>query len=638
MPSWGSRLPRWVALLCAGLVLVGMSWGAGAPQAHAADDGKLVLVLDSSGSMKERVGGRSKISIAKSSLKTVVQRLPATAPVGLRVYGATVFDKSQAGACTDSQLVVPIGTGNRAKLLAEIASYQPYGETPISYSLQQAAGDLGEQGRRTILLVSDGEETCKADPCKTAEAITKKNINVKIDVVGLAVSGKVRSQLQCVAKRGKGTYYDADSAKDLEDSLDKLATRALRPFRLNGTPIEGATKQSKAPLVQPGQYLDNIPGNAAKVFYRLPRTARGSTLHVGFTARPTGDAGWVAGIHLRIYDTSGRECGWGYGSSIGAGSGDPLLAAEVSSWRAEDDSGCNTDSELTASVESGLKALGGVKFELLVSEEPPVTTVRKLPAVDTEFTWSKMAPAKPARKPPLAGSSLSDAPVLAPGTYASTILTNETQVYAVNADWGQRVQVEAIIKPRRGKLARELGVNESLTVQLLGPMRGRYVNLKAVKQPKSTITLMNTSETYRVADTTPTIAYLNRSQSPVSAAAIPGRQYVALNMAAQKDKRFLVPYTLVVTVVGTAGAGKPDYVVPATPTPSPPASTPPVSTPPVSTPPPATSSATPSTNGGSSGGGLSPIALVAAAAGCIGIGAAATALLGRRRARRRPTG
>lgn len=79
------------------------------------------------------------------------------------------------------------------------------------------------------------------------------------------MQGKARSQLRCVAKRGSGTYYDADNQAEIEDSLDQLATRA---FRLTGTPIEGATKKAKAPVVAPGQDIDNIPGH--RVAFVLP--------------------------------------------------------------------------------------------------------------------------------------------------------------------------------------------------------------------------------------------------------------------------------------------------------------------------------------------------------------------------------
>lgn len=321
MPGW----KRFRRVLCVLVVVVG-SVVVGAPAASAAEDAKLVLVLDSSGSMKEKVGGDTKIAVAKAALNVVVRKLPATAQVGLRVYGATIFDRRDKGACTDSQLVVPIGTENRAELTAEIATYKPYGETPISYSLRQAAKDLGGSGRRTIVLVSDGEETCKADPCATAAAIAKQGIDLKIDVIGLRVNAKARSQLRCVAAKGNGTYYDAENKQQIEDSLDKLATRALRPFRLTGIPIHGTTDKAKAPMAAPGQYVDTFAEDDDDLYYRIPRTAPGSTLHVSFTARPTG---FVPTASMRIRDAAGIECDWGIGQVVSAGAGDPLLTGEV---------------------------------------------------------------------------------------------------------------------------------------------------------------------------------------------------------------------------------------------------------------------------------------------------------------------
>ena len=116
--------------------------------------GTLMLVLDSSGSMAEPAdGGQTKIAAAKQALRTVIDRLPASAPVGLRVYGAEVFAKSEPGACTDSQRVVDINAFNKSELRAAIGQYRPYGETPIGYSLARAAEDLGDEGPRTIVLV-----------------------------------------------------------------------------------------------------------------------------------------------------------------------------------------------------------------------------------------------------------------------------------------------------------------------------------------------------------------------------------------------------------------------------------------------------------------------------------------------------
>ncbi|GAA1829450.1 VWA domain-containing protein [Microlunatus capsulatus] len=555
---------RVLALCCALLVVLG-SWLAPRPAA-AAEAGKLVMVLDSSGSMKARVGGKSKISIAKAALASVVRGLPADAPVGLRVYGATVFDRSDKGACTDSQLVVPIGTANRDALQDEIRQYEPYGETPISYSLEQAAGDLGKDGKRTILLVSDGEETCDADPCETAAAITEAGVDVKVDVVGLAVSGKVRDQLRCVADKGNGTYYDADSADDLEESLDKLATRAFRPFRLTGTPVEGGRSPGTAPLVRPGQYLDTFDASDRPRYYRIARTAPGSTLRVGFTARP---AGTVNTAVVRLRTPEGQECSAGLGQSIATGGTSPLVSGEVDSWVRREASDCNQADELVAQVATSGEDLAGGRFELLVAEEPPVTDADDLPERESAIRWQKMTATR-AVKPPVPGSSLSDAPTLAPGTYRTTILTGESQVFAVPADWGQRVQVQVSIAPRTGALARALDVSDSLDLQLLGAGRGRYTNLAVRGLPERTFTLTDDDATYRVAASTPTVRYRNRLDfGPTDYAAVPGPQYVVLNMSEDRDDAFLVPYTLQVEVLGRAGAGAPTYAGASTPTPTP---------------------------------------------------------------------
>ena len=590
----------------------------GPTPAYAAPEPKLVLVLDSSGSMKERVGGQTKIAIAKAALNTVVGKLPPSALVGLRVYGATVFDKSDAGACTDSQLVVPIGNQNRDALRAEIGKYKPYGETPISHSLKEAAADLGGEGRRTILLVSDGEETCDVDPCVTAEALADQGIDLKIDVIGLAVRGRARDQLRCIADRGDGTYYDADSREEIEESLDKLSTRAFRPFRLTGTPIEGATKRARAPEAAPGQYVDRFPGRDEPLYYRIPRTMPDSTLRVGFTARPQGTV-FVSSV--KLYDAEGHECGWGLGSAIGGGGSSPLMSGETDSWRRDADDPCNSDDELLAEITHS-DDLAGERFELLVSEEPPVVDDRDLPPAEGTITWQRRAAPK-ATRPPVAGTSLSDAPTLSAGAYRASILTGETQVFAVPADWGQRVQVQVVVPPRTGALARVLDVSDSLNLQLIGSMRGQYVNLRVRGLPERSYTFINDDLTYRTAATSPTIRYLNRTESgSESSAAAPGPQYAVLNMSAGDERAFLVPYTLIIQVVGTAGTGRPEYESSGTPTPTPtPSAIPPPSAEPtpVPSPPPATGS-----------GGVPVPVVIAIGVGALLLGGLVAAVLRRR--------
>lgn len=48
------------------------------------------------------------------------------------------------------------------------------GYTPITYVLQLAAADIAkEPGARTVVLVSDGTETCPRDPCAAATLLAQ---------------------------------------------------------------------------------------------------------------------------------------------------------------------------------------------------------------------------------------------------------------------------------------------------------------------------------------------------------------------------------------------------------------------------------------------------------------------------------
>ncbi len=518
--------------------------------AYAATDGRLVLLLDSSGSMQDRIDGGTKIAVAKRALNTVVDHLPGDAQVGLRVYGARVDDENDPAACTDSELVVPIGPADKPALKDQIARYRPLGETPISYSLKEAAKDLGGSGRRTVVLVSDGKESCGEDPCVTAANLAEQGIDLKFDVIGLAVSGATRSQLQCIAARGRGTYYDAKNAKQIEDSLDRLATRAFRPFQLNGTPVEGSEDAAAATEVGPGQYLDQLAGRAnQKIWYRVPRTTPGSTIHVGVTARSQGNGSAIS-VFMMAPDDS--LCSF---DSPQAYQG--LSSGAVSSYQAAPDNVCNTEDHVLVWIAPS-QQLVGATVELVVVEEPPLVTDRHLPPVEKP-TWEPMSSASPVPGP-VPGLSLSDAPVLGPGNYDASVLTGETQVYAVDLAWGQRLQVQAVVAPRRGALARELGGGDYLSLDIIGPGRGKYVLLRAADQPRDSDFGLDSAAAVKSA-TTPEIRYLNRTDFDSRPGDLPGKEYVVVTMNRfAHDSAFLVPYTLKVGVLGTAGAGAPDYV------------------------------------------------------------------------------
>ena len=513
---------------------------------------RMVLVLDSSGSMAEATpGGATRIDAAKDALREVIAGLPDDQEVGLRVYGAEVFSQNDPGACTDSQLIVEPGTGNRDQLAAALDGYEPYGETPIGYALQEAGKDLGTEGPRTIVLVSDGEPTCAPDPCEVATQLSGDGVDVRIDVVGLDVDGESREKLRCIAENGHGTYYDAQDADDLVRSLDVSTTRASRPFDLTGTPVQGTATPADAPIITTGQYLDTVPLNDG-LWYRVERTVPNSTIHVG-VAHHSGDIGnsgswaWV-----KLYVNPDEiECA--SASSFPLGN---LGYTAANTWSPDPEGECNTAGVIYVHVyDSGPQPFTGEPVELAVYEEPPLTdpSGRDLEAAPEVPAWTPMEVEDPVTGV-VPGTSISNAPVVSDGTYTFDINPGETQVVAIPLDWGQNVQAQF-----DGIVPEESSLGIGPTVQISGPVREQgSVDFYGSAPDDWSDQLWGTiagGSPFRVGAQSLTVGYLNRADIS-SGAGVPGLRYVQVSY---DNPGGSIPYTLTLKTNGTPGEGAPEY-------------------------------------------------------------------------------
>ncbi|MGH3312912.1 MAG: vWA domain-containing protein, partial [Streptomyces sp.] len=257
---------------------------ASAPKTVAEGNSSMVMLLDSSGSMADKDGsGGTRITAARKAVGAVVDSLPDGYPTGLRLYGS----EKQRG-CTDTRLAEPVAPLDRAGIKDAVAKARPRGDTPIGYSLRKAAQDLpkvpaGATGQRTIVLISDGEDNCGApEPCEVAEELTKRGIDLRIDAIGFQVRGKARQELECVARAGSGSYYDAPDAAALARQLQRAGQLSVDGYRFRGKEIQGGAEAGDAAALssRPGQYLDTI-GPGEKRWYRV-RMDRAST--TGFAA------------------------------------------------------------------------------------------------------------------------------------------------------------------------------------------------------------------------------------------------------------------------------------------------------------------------------------------------------------------
>jgi von Willebrand factor type A domain len=228
-----------------------------------AQPARVQIVLDVSGSMKASMGSQPKIDAAKSAIRETISGLQEGSVVALRYYGHRVPQEKKDESCKDTELVIPFQPLDKGRMLGALTQAVPRGQTPISYSLEQAAGDFGgaSDEERGIILVSDGVETCGGDPIATVRGLAARGIKVRVHTIGFDVDAAARAQLEAISQATGGEYHDARNASALAESLRQLTQRALLIKRDSafGQEIRGGNTYDDAVTIQAGTtyYLDH---------------------------------------------------------------------------------------------------------------------------------------------------------------------------------------------------------------------------------------------------------------------------------------------------------------------------------------------------------------------------------------------
>jgi Mg-chelatase subunit ChlD len=190
----------------------------------------VLFLVDCSFSMKEKLSGAdgAKMHAATQVLEQALARIPSDINVGLRVFGQGSFLPGMD--CQSTALLVPLGTGNRATMITKVRNLKPFGMTPLEYAIRQAAEDdfSDSKGTKTLILITDGADTCGGDPCRFIRELPMLGIRVKVDIVGLVVRDKQgKEQLNCIAEQSGGKYYDANTAGQLIESVSTSVNKAI---------------------------------------------------------------------------------------------------------------------------------------------------------------------------------------------------------------------------------------------------------------------------------------------------------------------------------------------------------------------------------------------------------------------------
>ncbi|NNE98565.1 MAG: VWA domain-containing protein [Pyrinomonadaceae bacterium] len=176
---------------------------------------RVELIFDASGSMLAKIGGKTRIDIAKEVVRELIGNLPDDTEVGLRAFG-----HRRKGDCKDIELISPFAKLNKPKLIAQINGINARGNTPLAESLRLVGVDMaGYSGDTTLIILTDGKEQCRGNPVAEVRKLQRKGIDVNLHVIGFAVDEPSVRQLSEIAKAGGGQFHKAADSKELVSAL-----------------------------------------------------------------------------------------------------------------------------------------------------------------------------------------------------------------------------------------------------------------------------------------------------------------------------------------------------------------------------------------------------------------------------------
>jgi hypothetical protein len=167
--------------------------------------------------------GQERMQEARRTALAVLDTLPARARVHLFSFGSFDGERVEQTQCS----VVPVGTYTnlqRAPLGVALRALRPDASgTPLALSITRAAAAVKGRPEGTpgiVVVVTDGTETCRADPCEAARAARAADPLLSVTVIDIARN----EQAACLAEATGGRVVAAGQGAD----VGRMVAEALR--------------------------------------------------------------------------------------------------------------------------------------------------------------------------------------------------------------------------------------------------------------------------------------------------------------------------------------------------------------------------------------------------------------------------
>jgi len=234
------------------------------------NDRGLEVIFDASNSMWGQIDGTPKITIAKDTVRDVMTGFPEDFFVALRVYGHQ--HHRDRHNCEDSELLIPLGTGNVAEIRRAIEGFKPKGQTPLGYSVEQLPADFGDfVGERAVVLITDGIESCDGDAVGAARGFQEEGKRRPIHVIGFgfrlgAEEREALASLRLIADTTGGKFITAGDADELRRALAETAGTPFSIWRGERLVDRGTLGANEIFQLPSGDYTLRLDSEPARQF------------------------------------------------------------------------------------------------------------------------------------------------------------------------------------------------------------------------------------------------------------------------------------------------------------------------------------------------------------------------------------
>ena len=433
----------------------------GASASTGSADAKAALILDASFSMLEEDADGPRIDAAKKATNELVDSLPDTAKMGLLTYGAqesNAPDNRERG-CKDIQRLVPVDTVDKAEFKSAIDGLTPKGYTPMGNALRKAADELGNDGERSIILVSDGIDTCAPpEVCDVAKELAGQGVDLTIHTVGFKADEDARAELECIAEAGGGQFLEAADSTSLAESLKFLSQRSVTKYQTAGTHFEFSDTPEDAKWLGEGQYQTTVTPDRVSLTDRFFRLSVPPRHHARVVITPMWQTeGEWEHSHIKldpadVTNESDPECGWIKTPHTAFASGGPGFGIESATVGIER----NDESDMECDMSDILVKMQVSNIGDEVSDDIALETnvyYEPIPSKEQEIEWKdrrvtsagdylgEMPIADP--QPITGGTGFNDAVEISEGAYSDNIIPGEYKFFRIPVTYGQRPVVRA---------------------------------------------------------------------------------------------------------------------------------------------------------------------------------------------------